>query len=52
MNKCASQKCDLHLAEKVAMARFEGVGLSIKQTELSSKCQCRQRNKVIIANIK
>ena len=36
MNKCASQKCYLRLAEKVAIAGFEGVGLSNKQTKLSS----------------
>ena len=31
--KYCSQKCDFCLAEKVAIARFEGVGLLNKQTE-------------------
>ena len=47
---CDSRKCDLCFAEKLAMAQFEKVGLLNKQTELSSKCQ--HRNKIIIANIK
>ena len=48
--KCSSQKCDLCLAEKVALGRFEGVGLLNKRTELLSKC--RDRNKFIKGNIK
>ena len=36
------------LLKKVAIARFEGVGLLNKRTELL----CRHRNKFIIANIK
>ena len=36
--KCGSRKCDLCLAEKVAIARFKGVGLLNKRTELISKC--------------
>ena len=48
--KCGSRKCDLCLSEKVAIARFEGVGLLNRQTELLSKCQ--HRNKFIIANTK
>ena len=47
---CDLRKCDLCLAEKLAMAQFEGVGLLNKQTELLSKCQ--HRNKIIITNIK
>ena len=48
--KCGSRKCDLCLAEKVTIARFEGVGLLNKRTELLSKC--RHRNEFIIGNIK
>ena len=48
--KCSSQKCDLRIAEKVAITQFEGAGLLNKQTKLLSKC--RQRNKFIIVNIK
>ena len=48
--KCGSRKWDLCLAEKVAIARFEGVGLLNIRTELLSKC--RHRNKLIIGNIK
>ena len=48
--KCGSRKCDLCLAEKVAIARFKGVGLLNKRTELLSKC--RHRNKFLIANVK
>ena len=48
--KCGSRKCDLCLAEKVAIARLKGVGLLNKRTELISKC--RHRNKFILANIK
>ena len=48
--KCGSQKCDLCLAEKVAIARFKEVGLLNKRTELLSKC--RHRNEFIIGNIK
>ena len=47
---CDLRKCDLCLAEKLAMAQFEGVGLLNKQTELLSKCQ--HRNKIIITKIK
>ena len=47
--KCGSRKCDLCLAEKVAIAWFKGVGLLNKRTELISKC--RHRNKFILANI-
>ena len=35
--KCGSQKCDLCLDEKVAIARFKEVALLNKQTELISK---------------
>ena len=48
--KCGSRKCDLCLAEKVAIARSEGVGLLNKRTEILSKR--RHRNKFIIANVK
>ena len=48
--KCGSRKCDLCLAEKVTIARVEGVGLLNKRTELLSKC--RHRNEFIIGNIK
>ena len=48
--KCGLRKCDLCFAEKVAIARFEGVGLLNKRTELLSKC--RHRNKFITGNIK
>ena len=48
--ECSLRKCDLCLAEKVTKARFKGVGLLNKQTELLSKC--RHRKKFIIANIK
>ena len=48
--KCGSRKCDSWLAEKVAIAQFEGVVLLNKRTELLSKC--RHGNKLIIANIK
>ena len=48
--KCGSRKCDSCLAEKVAIAQFEGVVLLNKRTELLSKC--RHGNKLIIANIK
>ena len=34
--KCGSRKCDLCLAEKEAIARFEGVGSWNKRTELLS----------------
>ena len=44
--KCGSRKCDLCLAEKVAIARFEGVRLLNKQTELLS--ECRHRNKFMV----
>ena len=37
---------NLCLAEKVAIAQFEGVGLLNKRTELLSKC--RHRNKFIM----
>ena len=43
--KCDSRKCDLCLAEKVAVARFEEVGLLNKRSELLSKC--RHRNKLL-----
>ena len=43
--KCSSWKCDLCLAEKVAITRFEGVGLLKKRNELLSNCQ--HRNKFI-----
>ena len=43
---CSSRKFDLCLAEKVAIAQFEGVGLLNKRTELLSKC--RHRNKFIM----
>ena len=36
--KWGSRKCDLCLAEKVAIARYEEVGLLNKRTELLSKC--------------
>ena len=48
--KCGSWKCDLCLAEKVAIARFEGAGLLNKRTVLLSKC--KNRNKFIMVNIK
>ena len=48
--KRGSQKCDLCLAEKVAIARFKEAGLLNKRTELLSKC--RHRNEFIIGNIK
>ena len=48
--KSGSRKVGLCLAEKVAIARFEGVGLVNKRTEVLSKC--RDRNKFIIVNIK
>ena len=48
--KCGSRECDLCLAEKVAIARFERIGLLNKRTELLSKCG--HRNKFIIRNIK
>ena len=48
--KSGSRKVGMCLAEKVAIARFEGVGLVNKRTEVLSKC--RDRNKFIIANIK
>ena len=48
--KYGSRKCDLCLAEKLPIARFEGVGLLNKQTGLSNKC--RNRNKFIIGNIR
>ena len=35
--KCSSRKCDFCLAEKVAIAQFEGVGLLNRQTELLKK---------------
>ena len=38
------------LAEKIAIARFERIGLLNKRTELLSKC--RHRTKFIIKNIK
>ena len=38
------------LAEKIAIARFERIGLLNKRTELLSKC--RHRTKFIIRNIK
>ena len=47
---CSSQKCDLCLAEKVGIARSEGVGLWNKQTEVIPKCQ--RGNKSITANMK
>ena len=37
--KCGSGKCGLCLAEKVAIARFEGVGLLNKRSKLLSKCR-------------
>ena len=43
---CSSRKSDLCLAEKVAIAQFEGVGLLNKRNELLSKC--RHRNKFIM----
>ena len=43
--KCGSQKCDLCLAGKVAIAQFEGVALLNKRTELLFKC--RHRNKFL-----
>ena len=48
--KCGSRKCDLCLAEKVAIARYKGVGLLNKRNELLSKC--RHKNKFLIANVK
>ena len=48
--KCGSRKCDLFLTEKVAIARFEGVGLLNKRTVLLSKC--KNRNIFIMVNIK
>ena len=48
--KCGSWKCDLCLAEKIAIAQFERIGLLNKRTELLSKC--RHRTKFIIRNIK
>ena len=48
--KCGSRKCDLCLAEKVVIARFEGVGLLNQRAELLPKC--RLRNKFIIGSIK
>ena len=43
-------KYDLCLADTVAIAQFEAVGLLNKQIELLSKCW--YRNKFIIGNIK
>ena len=48
--KCGSWKCDLCLAEKLVIVRFEKIDLLNKRTELLSQCQ--HRNKFIIANIK
>ena len=48
--RCGSKRCDLCLAEKVAIARCKHPGMLNKRTELISKC--RHRNKFILANIK
>lgn len=48
--KCGSRRCDLCLAEKVAIVRSEPKGLLNKRTELISKC--RHRNKYVIGNVK
>ena len=47
---CGVWKYDLCLAETVAIAQFEAVGLLNKQIELLSKCW--YRNKFIIGNLK
>ena len=47
--KCGLHKCDLCLAEKVAIAKFVEVGLLNKGAEWLSKC--RHRNKFVILNI-
>ena len=44
--KHSSQKCNLFLAQKVAIAWFEGAGLLHKWTELL--CKCQHRNKSIV----
>lgn len=48
--KEGSRKCNLCLAEKVAIVRAEPKGLLNKRTELISKC--RHRNKFLLSSIK